>query len=209
PAFFVASRGHHADIGGITPGSMPANSTRLEEEGVLLPAMRIVHRNVFDSAGLQQRLSAGPYPARAPARNISDIEAQIAANQLGAQRLGALSEQYGLSTVNDYMQHVQDNAAYKVRQAIAELPDGDHHFEDELDSGARIHVTLGIRGSDMSVDFTGTGPELASNLNAPRAVTIAAVIYFLRTLVQADIPLNAGCLAPVTLTIVEGSLLSP
>jgi len=207
--FFVASRGHHADIGGITPGSMPAASTRLDEEGVVLPALRIVHGDVFDRELLLQKLGSGPYPARNPSTNVADIEAKLAANRLGATRLAELVARYGLACVHAYMQHVRHNAELAVRRAIARLPDGDHRFEDTLDGGARIAVSVNVRGSEMHIDFSGTDPELASNLNAPRAVTTAAVIYFLRSLVDTPIPLNAGCLTPVTLFVPEGCLLAP
>lgn len=208
-SFFVASRGHHADIGGITPGSMPAMSTRLAEEGIVLPATRIVHEGRFDRDALSVLLEQGPYPARDPATNLADIEAQLAANQLGSLRLAALVGQYGLTHVKRYMDFVRQNAEAKVREAIAQLPDGTYRFHDALDCGALLSVSITVRGTDMHIDFSGTDAELASNLNAPRAVTIAAVIYFLRTLVASPIPLNAGCLTPVVLTIPPGSLLSP
>src|SRR5690606_29433914 len=134
-SFFVASRGHHADVGGITPGSMPPHSRSLEEEGVVLSARRIVHHGRFDRQGLERLLTGARYPARDPARNIADIEAQIAANRLGSMRLAALVERYGLSIVQAYMHHVQANAEHQVRQAIAKLPDGRHEFEDRLDAG--------------------------------------------------------------------------
>ncbi len=208
-AFFVASRGHHADIGGITPGSMPAASTRLAEEGVVLPALRIVRGGIFDRELLLQKLGSGPHPARRPSMNLADIEAKLAANRLGATRLCELVARHGLALVHEYMNHVRDNAEQAVRRAIDRIPDGDHCFEDALDNGARIAVRVSVHGSEMHIDFTGTDPELASNLNAPRAVTAAAVIYFLRTLVDTPIPLNSGCLGPVTLLIPEGCLLSP
>lgn len=208
-SFFVASRGHHADIGGITPGSMPAASTRLTEEGVLLPALRIVRKGRFEREFLLGRLSSGPYPARNPSTNLADIEAKLAANRLGATRLHELVARYGLAVVHEYMNHVRTNAELAVRRAISRLPDGDHRFADELDNGARVAVRVSVRGSEMHIDFTGTDQELASNLNAPRAVTTAAVIYFLRTLVDTPIPLNAGCLAPVTVSVPDGCLLAP
>ncbi len=208
-SFFVASRGHHADIGGLTPGSMPANSTSLSEEGVLLSALRVARSGKFERDELFALLRSGAYPARAPEVNVADIEAQLAANQLGVSLLATLVEQYGMRTVKDYMRHATQNAEHQVRAAIERLRDGSYSFADQLDSGARLSVELTIQGSSMCIDFSGTSAELSSNLNAPRAVTIAAVIYFLRALVDTPIPLNAGCLAPVSLLIPNGTLLSP
>jgi 5-oxoprolinase (ATP-hydrolysing) len=209
-AFFVASRGHHADVGGITPGSMPPFSRSIAEEGAVLRSMRIVHRGVFDREGVLAVLNASPYPARRPLENIADLEAQIAANSKGARLIGDLCARAGASTVRAYMGHVQDNAAYAVEEAIVRLPNGAHHFEDALDDGARIAVKITVRDRRMDIDFEGTSPELVDqNLNAPRAVTVAAVLYVLRCLVGAPIPLNAGCLAPVALHIPRHSLLDP
>ena len=207
--FYAASRGHHADIGGSTPGSMPPFSRTLEEEGIVFRPTRIVRGGSLDEAGLLATLGGGPYPARNPRHNLADLEAQIAANRTGERLLQEMVTRYGIDTVLAYMQHVQDNAAAKVREAIAKLPDGEHRFEDALDDGTPICVTLQIAGDRMRVDFAGTGPEVEGNLNAPRAVTIAAVIYVLRSLVGETIPLNSGCLRPVELEIPEGSVLSP
>jgi 5-oxoprolinase (ATP-hydrolysing) len=208
-SFFVASRGHHADIGGISPASMPAHSKSLLEEGVVIEARRIVRDGVFQREDLLELLTQGRYPARDPHTNLADIEAELAANQLGVLRLGALVQSYGLPTVTSYMDHVRRHAELKVRQAILRLGSGRYAFEDRLDAGAAIRVSIDVDADNMHVDFTGTDRELESNLNAPRAVTVAAVMYFLRTLVDAPIPLNAGCLVPVRLTIPEGSLLCP
>ncbi len=207
--FFTASRGHHADIGGTTPGSMPPFSRSLAEEGAVFRAMAIVRHGRFDEAAVHQTLTEGPYPARDPAGNIADLEAQIAANQAGVQLLHRLIERYGKDTVRAYMGHVQDNAAAQVAAELARMEDGHYHFADTMDNGARIEVTMDVRGDELSIDFAGTSGELEGNLNAPRAVTIAAVIYVLRTLVGAPIPLNAGCMRPVKLRIPEASLLSP
>ena len=207
--FFTASRGHHADIGGITPGSMPPFSTSLAEEGVVFRALRIVHGGTLERPRILDLLSSGPYPARNPLQNLADLEAQIAANRGGARLLGNLVDRYGLGVVRAYMQHVQDDAAAKVSAEIRLLPAGEHRFEDALDDGTPVVVTLKVAGGRLSIDFTGTGSELANNLNAPRAVTVAAVIYVLRTLVGAPIPLNAGCLRPVDLYVPPGSLLDP
>lgn len=208
--FFVASRGHHADIGGITPGSMPPFSRSLREEGVVFRALRVVSAGRFDRELVLATLRGGEHPARRPEENLADIEAQIAANRKGERLLHELCERYGTEVVAAYMAHVQDDAAHKVEDAIARLPDGDHHFEDALDDGAVIAVRVSVHGRRMEVDFEGTSPELeGSNLNAPRAVTVAALLYVLRSMVGAPIPLNGGCLRPVTLRIPKGSLLDP
>jgi 5-oxoprolinase (ATP-hydrolysing) len=207
--FFCASRGHHADIGGTTPGSMPPFSHTLAEEGVVFRPLRIVREGRLDEAVIMATLAQGPHPARNPRDNLSDLEAQIAANRAGVRLLGEMVARYGLDTVLAYMQHVQDNAAAKVAEAITRLPDGEHRFEDAMDDSTPICVTLRITGDQMVVDFEGTGPETEGNLNAPRAVTTAAVIYVLRALVGEQIPLNSGCLRPVRIRIPDGSILSP
>ncbi len=207
--FFVASRGHHADIGGITPGSMPAFSSTLAEEGVVLRAERIVARGAMNRDLLLGLLASGPHPARDPAANIADIEAQVAANRTGHRLLDELVANHGPDTVQAYMNHVQNDAAERVADAISALPDGHHQFRDAMDDGTPVAVTLRVRHATLDIDFTGTGPEVVGNLNAPRAVTLAAVIYFLRVLVGSPIPLNSGCLRHVRLHIPEHSLLAP
>ena len=207
--FVVASRGHHADVGGLTPGSMPPFSTRLQEEGVVLRNLAIVENGAFDEQLLRDALDAGPHPARNPDENLADIQAQIAANEKGMQLLDQLLARYGIDVVTAYMQHIQDNAAALTTRAIEDLPDGEHEFEDRLDDGARIAVRVTVRGGAMEIDFEGTDGALDSNLNAPRAVTMAAVLYVLRVLVGHAIPLNSGCMRPVQVRIPEGSLLSP
>ncbi|MCB9591350.1 MAG: hydantoinase B/oxoprolinase family protein [Sandaracinaceae bacterium] len=208
--FFVASRGHHADVGGITPGSMPPFSSSLDEEGVVFRAVRVVHDGRFDRDGVRERLLAGAFPARRPDEVIADLEAQIAANRRGADLLVELCARHGVETVAEYMDHAQRDAATRVADAIEALGDGVHVFEDALDDGTRIRVRAEVQGRRLSIDFTGTGPELVdSNLNAPRAVTVAAVLYVLRSLVGEPIPLNAGCLGPVSLVIPAGSVLDP
>ncbi len=207
--FFVASRGHHADIGGTTPGSMPPFSIALEQEGAVLRNEKIVADRQFDEDKLRELLTRGPHPARNPDENVADIQAQIASNEKGVQLLRELIERYGLNVVESYMQHVQDNAADLVATAIGEIPDGQRIFSDELDDGARVAVTLTISGQRMTIDFSGTAKAQDNNLNAPRAVTMAAVLYVLRTLVGRRIPLNSGCLRPVKVHIPDGSLLSP
>jgi 5-oxoprolinase (ATP-hydrolysing) len=212
--FHVASRGHHADIGGISPGSMPPFSRTIADEGVLLDNFKLVEAGEFREAALLAVLEAGPHPARNPQQNLADLRAQIAANARGVEELRAMVERYGLATVRAYMQHVQDNAEESVRAAIARLDptllrDGRHAVT--LDNGARIEVAVRIDRQTRSavVDFTGTSAQLDNNFNAPRAVTMAAVLYVFRTLVDDEIPLNAGCLAPIEVIVPEGSMLNP
>ncbi|MBW2461536.1 MAG: hydantoinase B/oxoprolinase family protein [Deltaproteobacteria bacterium] len=207
--FYTANRGHHADIGGITPGSMPAFSSSLAEEGVRFRAERVVRGGRLRGEWFLARLREGPYPARRPEDNLADLEGQIAANQKGAALLSELADERGADFVAAYMGHVQDNAAAQVAAALSELPDGTERFEDALDDGTPIVATVTVRGASVEIDFEGTGPALPTNLNAPRAVTIAAVLYSLRCLVAAPIPLNAGCLRPVSIRIPRGSVLDP
>ncbi|HZG38316.1 MAG TPA: hydantoinase B/oxoprolinase family protein, partial [Nodosilinea sp.] len=207
--FYVASRGHHADIGGITPGSMPSNSTSIEEEGVLLDNIQLVDQGRFLEAELLEILTSSTYPVRNPTQNVADLQAQIAANAKGAQELQKLVEHYSLDTVQTYMQHVQDNAEECVRRVIERLQDG--HFTYPMDDGSQIAVEVTVNREQRSarVDFSGTSPQRPSNFNAPSAVCKAAVLYVFRTLVDDDIPLNAGCLKPLEIVIPEGSMLNP
>jgi len=216
PSFYVASRGHHADIGGITPGSMPPFSTRIDEEGVLIDNLLLVREGRMDEPALRALLSAGPWPARNPEQTIADLRAQIAANEKGVQELRAMVAQFGQATVLAYMRHVQDNAEESVRRVIARLHaqaavDARGAFELPLDNGAILRVAVTLDGARRSarIDFTGTSPQLASNFNAPKAVTMAAVLYVFRTLVDDDIPLNAGCLKPLEVVVPEGCMLNP
>ena len=209
PAFFVASRGHHADIGGITPGSIPAGSRTLEEEGVLLRPFLAVHAGRFDEAQVRQLLSGARYPARNPDDNVAELEAMVAANRSGLALLEALVAERGRAAVEITMEQLQRAAAVKVAREIGRLPDGIHEFADSLDDGTPVCVTLTIKGQRMRIDFAGTGPAVAGNLNAPRAVVQAAVIYVLRALVAERIPLNGGCLDPVEIVIPPGSLIDP
>ncbi|OKH88222.1 hydantoinase B/oxoprolinase family protein [Thalassospira sp. TSL5-1] len=207
--FYVASRGHHADVGGITPGSMPPNSRVLEEEGVLIDNFKLVDQGKFDEAGLRALLEGATYPARNPYQNIADLQAQIAANEKGVQELRKMVDHFGLEVVHAYMKHVQDNAEESVRRVLEGLNDGE--FAYEMDNGAvvRVKVTIDKANRSATVDFTGTSSQLDNNFNAPSAVTRAAVLYVFRTLVDDDIPLNAGCLKPVNLIVPEGSMLNP
>ncbi len=207
--FVCASRGHHADIGGTTPGSMPTNSRTLAEEGVVLSAVRIVHEGVLDREGLTERLCSGPFPARNPAENVADLEAKIAANQTGARLLAGLDTRFTREVVVAYMQHIQDNAAESVAAALATLKEGEYAFADALDDGSVIKVAMSLRSGRLRIDFTGSAPEHPENLNAPRAVTVAAVLYVLRCLVGKPIPLNSGCLRAIDLVIPRPSILWP
>lgn len=207
--FYVASRGHHADIGGITPGSMPPSSCTVEQEGVLIDNFKLVEQGKIREKEMVELLSTGKYPARNPAKNIADLQAQIAANERGVQELGKMVEHFGVALVQAYMGYVQDNAEESVRRVIDVLTDG--RFSYPLDDGSVIQVAIAIDKSTRSakIDFTGTSPQLSSNFNAPAAVCKAAVLYVFRTLVNDDIPLNAGCLKPLEIIIPEGCLLNP
>jgi 5-oxoprolinase (ATP-hydrolysing) len=209
PSYFVASRGHHADIGGITPGSMPPFSTHIGEEGVLIDNFKLVECSALREEALLELLSSGPHPSRNPAQNLADLRAQIAANAKGALELKTLVAQYGVSTVSGYMQHVQDNAEESVRRVITSLKDG--HFVLPLDNGSRIEVAVRVDAQRRSacIDFSGTSAQLHDNFNAPRAVTTAAVLYVFRTLVNDDIPLNAGCLKPLQIVLPDACMLNP
>jgi len=209
PSFYVASRGHHADIGGSTPGSMPPFSKTIDEEGVLFDNFLLVRDGVLREAELRAQLATTNWPARNPDQTIADLRAQIAANEKGVQELRAMVAQFGRETVAAYMRHVQDNAEESVRRVITALKDG--HFELELDNGARIRVkiTVHARQREATIDFTGTSAQLPNNFNAPKAVTMAAVLYVFRTLVDDDIPLNAGCLKPLHVIVPEGCMLNP
>jgi 5-oxoprolinase (ATP-hydrolysing) len=209
PSFFVASRGHHADIGGITPGSMPPFSALIGEEGVLIDNFKLVECGTLREAAMRELLQRGAHPSRNPAQNLADMRAQIAANAKGSAELKALVAQYGLNTVIAYMQHVQDNAEESVRRVITSLKDG--HFILPLDNGSRIEVAVSVDAESRSacIDFTGTSAQLQDNFNAPRAVTTAAVLYVFRTLVNDDIPLNAGCLKPLQIILPEACMLNP
>jgi len=210
--FYVGSRGHHADIGGTTPGSMPPDSTHIEEEGVLIDNFKLVD----GAAGGRLReeetralLTGARWPARNPDQNLADLRAQVAANQKGVEELHRMVAHFGLDVVQAYMGHVQDNAEEAVRRVIGALHDGSYTVP--LDNGARIHVTVTVdraaRGA--TIDFTGTSDQLPNNFNAPSAVCMAAVLYVFRTLVDDEIPLNAGCLKPLTVIIPPGSMLNP
>lgn len=207
--FFTAARGHHADVGGIAPGSMPANSTSVEQEGTLFDGMKLVDAGTFQENTIRTHLTSGPFPARNPDQNIADLRAQIAACEKGAQELRKMVQQFGLKAVEAYMAHVQDNAEEAVRRVITELKPSS--FELTMDNGATIKLAVRIDHDTRSaeIDFSGTSAQLQSNFNAPDAVARAAVLYVFRCLVDDAIPLNAGCLKPITLIIPPGTFLKP
>lgn len=213
-AFFAASRAHHAEIGGMTPGSMPPFSRRLVEEGVVIRWFRAVHRGSFDEEGLRRLLSSGPYPSRRPDENVADIQAQIAANQVVVNLLRELVDRYGLSYVHAYMRHVQEAASRAMRRALERFHDGVYSFEDAMDDGTPIKVRIEvfrdpIGRPSLILDFTGSGPVHPGNLNANRAIVTSAVLYCLRCLIPDPIPLNAGVLDPVEIRIPRGTILDP
>jgi 5-oxoprolinase (ATP-hydrolysing) len=207
--FYVASRGHHAEIGGITPGSMPANSTRVEEEGVLIDNWLLVSGGVLRERETLDLLRSAPYPSRNPGTNIADLRAQVAANEKGVEELLAMVDHFGLDVVTAYMEHVRRNAAEAVRRVTSALHDGSYSYE--LDSGARIEVAVRVDDDARTaeIDFTGTSAQQPGNGNAPSSVVMAAVLYVFRTLVDDEIPLNSGCLEPVRVIIPPGSMLAP
>ena len=206
---FVASRGHHADIGGPTPGSMPPFSKSIDEEGVLIPDFKLVQDGRFMEEEIVELLKSGPHPARNIPERLSDLRAAVAANAAGARLINELLDQYGQDVVVAYMKHVKDNAASAMRSVLSEMPDGEYSFFDYMDEGTRIEVSIRIQGDQAVLDFEGTDPQVASNLNAPRAVLTAVVLYTFRTLISRPIPLNDGCLEPLTVKVPKGSLLDP
>src|SRR6266536_2724355 len=207
--FWVASRGHHADVGGISPGSMSPNATTIEEEGVYIDNFKLVERGRFREQALYDLLTGAKYPARNPLQNVNDIKAQVAANEKGVQELHKMVAYFTLPVVKAYMQHVQDNAAESVRRVIDRIHDAS--FEYELDQGTiiKVKITVDKAKREATVDFTGTSPQQGSNFNAPEPVTRAAVLYVFRVMVDDDIPMNGGCLRPINIIIPKQSMLSP
>ena len=207
--FWVASRGHHADVGGTAPGSMTPRATTVEEEGILIDNLRLVERGRFREAELMQALTGHKYPCRNPAQNVADLRAQIAANEKGVHELRKMVAHFGLDVVRAYMGHVQDNAAESVRRVLDALHDSS--FEVPTDQGAviKVKITVDRQKREATVDFTGTSAEQPTNFNAPEPVTRAAVLYAFRVMVEGDIPMNAGCLRPINIIIPPGSMLSP
>lgn len=206
--FFTASRAHHAEIGGIVPGSMPPFSKNLAEEGVLIRNFQLVDQGLMREAELRDLLQSGPYPSRSVRDNLADVSAQVAANQSGAQQLLDLIAQYSLPVVRAYLQHIQDAAEYKMRRALKALQSGVYEFTDHFDDGSPLTVKITIEGDSAVVDFSGTGAVVPGNLNANPAIVTSAVLYVFRCLINEDIPLNAGVLAPVRIIVPE-SLLNP
>ncbi|MFE2511045.1 hydantoinase B/oxoprolinase family protein [Streptomyces naganishii] len=207
--FHVASRGHHAEIGGIAPGSMPANSRTIEEEGVLFDNWLLAENGRLREEETRGLLTGAPHPSRNPDTNLADLRAQIAANHKGVEEVTRMIEDFGLDVVQAYMRHVQDNAEEAVRRVVDALDDGEYAYE--TDSGAVIKVGVRVDRADRSatIDFTGTSAQLSTNFNAPSAVVNAAVLYVFRTLVDDDIPLNDGCLRPLRIVVPRGSMLAP
>jgi len=207
--FYVGSRGHHADIGGITPGSMPPNSTSVLQEGTLFNNWKLVEAGRLRERETLEEFSSGAYPARNPELNMADLRAQVAANEKGVQELRRIVASYGLELVHAYTGHVQDNAEEAVRRVITALDDGE--FTLETDNGALIRVKISVNRSERSatIDFSGTSAQMENNFNAPSAICMAAVLYVFRTLIDDEIPLNAGCLKPLKVIIPDGSLLNP
>ncbi len=207
--FYTASRGHHADIGGIMPGSMSPLATNVDEEGVLIDNFKLVDRGHFREKEIAELLGSAKYPARNIDHNIADLKAQIAANTKGVKELRAMIEHFGLDVVRAYMGHVQDNAEESVRRVIGALKDSE--FEVKTDQGATIKVAIRVNTGDRSaiVDFTGTSPQQPDNFNAPEPVARAAVLYVFRCMVKDNIPMNAGCLRPINIITPKGSMLRP
>ena len=207
--FYVASRGHHAEIGGITPGSMPATSREVHEEGVLFDNWLLVQNGRFRETETRRLLTEAPYPSRNPDTNLADLRAQIAANAKGDDEVRKMIDHFGLDVVQSYMRHVQDNAEEAVRRVIDTLTDGEYRYEMDSGAGIAVKITVDREARAATIDFTGTSPQLGTNFNAPSSVATAAVLYVFRTLVADDIPLNDGCLRPLQLVIPDGSMLAP
>jgi 5-oxoprolinase (ATP-hydrolysing) len=207
--FYVASRGHHEDIGGLTPGSMTPRATTIEEEGVYIDNVKLVEAGRFLEAETRALLLGAKYPARQPEKNIADLKAQVAANAKGEAELKKMVAHFGLDVVRAYMGHVQDNAEDSVRRLLARLSDG--HFRVAMDQGSHVEVKISVDRAARTarVDFTGTSEQQPSNFNAPEPVTRAAVLYVFRVMVEEPIPMNAGCLKPIEIVIPEGSMLRP
>ena len=205
----MASRGHHADVGGVAPGSMSPLATHIEEEGVYIDNFKIVDRGRFREEETRDLLTGARYPARNPLQNVNDLKAQIAANEKGVAELKSMIGYFGLDVVEAYMGHVQDNAAESVRRVLDRLADSS--FDYEMDQGCRIRVRITVDKAlrEATVDFTGTSEQRPDNFNAPAPVTRAAVLYVFRVMVEDEIPMNAGCLRPIRIIVPDGSMLSP
>jgi 5-oxoprolinase (ATP-hydrolysing) len=207
--FWVASRGHHADVGGISPGSMSPNATTIDQEGILFDNFKLVDRGRFREKELYALLTGGKYPARNPLQNVNDIKAQIAANEMGVRELHKTVRYFTLPVVRAYMRHVQDNAAESVRRVIDRLHDSAFAIETDQGNTIKVRIAVDKKKREATVDFTGTSPQQPSNFNAPEPVTRAAVLYVFRVMVDDDIPMNAGCLRPIRIIIPKKSMLTP
>ena len=207
--FYVASRGHHADVGGIAPGSMTPRATNVNEEGILIDNLKLVDDGVFQEDALRKVLTDHRYPARNPEQNIADLKAQIAANEKGVAELGRMVETFGLETAQAYMAFVQDNAAEAVRQLIDGLEDCSYEYPTDTGQTIEVKITVDKAAREATVDFTGTSKMMGNNFNAPEPVTRAAVLYAFRVMVEKPIPMNAGCLRPLKIIVPEGSMLKP
>src|SRR6202023_1530910 len=207
--FWVASRGHHADIGGLSPGSMSPLATTIEEEGVYIDNFQLIDRGRFREQELYALLNGAKYPARNPLQNVNDIKAQVAANEKGVQELRKMTTHFTLPVVKAYMQHVQDNAAESVRRVIDRIHDSEFAYEMDQGTVIKVKITVDKEKRQATVDFSGTSPQQPTNFNAPEPVARAAVLYVFRVMVDDDIPMNAGCLRPIRIVIPEGSMLSP
>jgi len=207
--FWVASRGHHADVGGISPGSMSPKATTIEQEGVYIDNFKLVERGRFREKEAYALLIGGKYPARNPLQNVNDLKAQVAANEKGVQELRKMVRHFTLPVVRAYMRHVQDNAAESVRRVIGRLRDSAFSVDMDQGTAIKVHISVDKKKREATVDFTGTSPQQPNNFNAPEPVTRAAVLYVFRVMVDDDIPMNAGCLRPIRIVIPKKSLLSP
>ena len=207
--FYVASRGHHADVGGTAPGSMTPLAVTVDEEGVLFDNVLLVDRGRFDEQRITQLLSDHPYPARNVAQNVADLRAQIAANEKGVHEMRKMIAQFGLDVVQAYMAHVQDNAEESVRRVVEKLGDSEFSYPTDQGSVIQVKITVDKAKREATVDFTGTSAQQKNNFNAPEPVTRAAVLYVFRVMVESAIPMNAGCLRPIRIIVPEGSMLKP
>ncbi len=207
--FYVASRGHHADVGGKAPGSMTPRATTVDEEGILIDNFHLVENGVFREEALLEVLTNHPWPVRNPAQNIADLRAQVAANSKGVHELRKMVAHFSLPVVQAYMNHVQDNAEESVRLVIDTLKDCACDYETDTGQHIRVKITVNKAAREATVDFTGTSPVMANNFNAPEPVTRAAVLYVFRLMVENPIPMNAGCLKPINIIIPEGCMLKP
>lgn len=207
--FYVASRGHHADIGGKAPGSMTPRATKVDEEGVLIDNFLLVDKGRFREADFAAMLTDHPYPARNPAQNVADVKAQIAANEKGVHELRKMVAHFGLDVVEAYMGHVQDNAEESVRRVIARLSDSEFTYPTDQGAVIKVKITVDRKAREATVDFTGTSAQQPTNFNAPEPVTRAAVLYVFRVMVEQPIPMNAGCLRPIRIIVPDGSMLRP